>query len=702
MIPENLRFAEWLEPDGLGGFASGTVSGVRTRRYHALLNVATRPPTGRMVLCNGFEAWVELDGRTIAITTQHYSPNVLHPDGWSRIAEFRREPWPTWVFDLGGGLRLEQEIFARHGTALLCIAWRLSGRRQGVTLAVRPLLSGRDHHNTHRENAAMRFHADQADGRVRWKMYPDVPGVTLLANALYSHEPTWYRAFRYAEESSRGLDDIEDCAAPGVLRFNLGDGEAALLLAAEGEAADLLDKELDAQSALRRLRSEEQARREKLGSPLQRAADGYIVRRGGGNTIIAGYPWFTDWGRDTFISMRGLCLASGRLDLAERILLEWSGQVSQGMLPNHFPDSDAPAEFNSVDAPLWYVVAVHDYFEALQRAGLKPAAAKRKRLVAAVDAILTGYAAGTRYRIHADEDGLIAAGVPGVQLTWMDAKVDDWVVTPRIGKPVEIQALWLNALRIGGTFDARWQKLEQRGTQAFAERFWNAADGWLYDVVDVDHESGHNDPACRPNQLFAIGGLPFAILEGERARRVVDVCEQRLWTSLGPRSLAPGSPGYRPIYIGDRVARDGAYHQGTVWPWLSGAFVEAWLRVRGMTQDAKAEARRRFIEPLIRHLDEAGLGHVSEIADGDAPHTPRGCPFQAWSVAELLRIELVVLGQRAEPPSAAPASASRPMAAPAEKAARETSAAPKSRARSAASKAETAAPKPRTRKPRGD
>jgi predicted glycogen debranching enzyme len=347
---------------------------------------------------------------------------------------------------------------------------------------------------------------------------------------------------------------------------------------------------------------------------------------------VAGYPWFTDWGRDTFIALRGLCLAGERLDDARRILLAWAGAVSQGMLPNRFPDHGEAPEYNAVDASLWYAVAVHEYL-ATEHAG----AADAQVLRDAVEAILDGYGAGTRFGIRADADGLLAAGAPGVQLTWMDARVGDWVVTPRIGKPVEVQALWLNALWIAARWAERFAAPLARGRAAFAARFWNPARGCLFDVVDVNHQPDTADPTLRPNQILAVGGLPLALVDGERARRIVDLVEAELLTPLGLRSLAPGEPGYAGRYEGDGPSRDSRYHQGTVWPWLIGPFVDAWVRVRGDSASARQEARQRFLRPLLAHLDEAGLGHVSEIADGDPPHRPRGCPFQAWSVGELLR-----------------------------------------------------------------
>jgi predicted glycogen debranching enzyme len=462
------------------------------------------------------------------------------------------------------------------------------------------------------------------------------------SNGRYAHEPVWYRSFLYAEEEARGLDCVEDLAAPGSFHFDLSAGEAALVLAAERQDA----KPEAARGALAQagtLRAKEARRRARFGDPLERAADAYLVRRGEGRTIVAGYPWFTDWGRDTFIALRGLCLATGRYDDARAILVEWSSAVSNGMLPNRFPDRSEAPEYNSVDASLWYAVAVHELLQAADAGRTRVGPRERARLTAAVGAILDGHRRGTRHGIRMDADGLLAAGEPGVQLTWMDAKIGDRVITPRIGKPVEIQSLWLNALRIGAGLGVASAEEWERGRAAVLARFWSDEAGALADVVDVDHEPGRVDLALRPNQILAVGGLPFPLLEGERARRVVDAVEGRLVTPLGLRSLAPGEPGYRPRYEGGVVERDEAYHQGTVWPWLLGPFVEAWVRVRGFAPGAKRAARERFVAPLRLHLGEAGLGHVSEVADADPPYRPGGCPFQAWSLGELLRLERLVL-----------------------------------------------------------
>ena len=649
--------AEWLEADGLGGFASGTVAGMRTRRYHALLMTATTPPEGRVALVNGFDAWVETPEGTFSLSSQRYAPDVIHPDGASRIESFEYEPWPKWRFRLTDDLSIEQELFVRQGESAIFIAWRLvaagigdpgekklrkvleqpgSAIRATVRLFVRPFLSGRDFHSTHHENSAFRFEPEQVQDRLMWRPYEGLPAVIAFSNGHYEHNPTWYRNFVYREEQARGLDAIEDCAAPGIFAFDLSAKPAVLMFGAEGHFLNHIES---IETRYLNVRTMEHHRRQSFASPLERAADAYLVKRGECKTIIAGYPWFGDWGRDSFIAIRGLCFATGRLEEAREILLGWSRVVSEGMLPNRFPDRGENPEFNSVDASLWYIIAVGDYLRAVEKTPKLTADCHTEKLRAAIETILTGYHDGTRFRIHADTDGLLAAGEPGYQLTWMDARVEGREITPRIGKPVEIEALWLNALAIAGQFSPRWQPVYEKGHASFETRFWNSEAGCLYDVVDWDHQPGTVDAAFRPNQIFAVGGLPTVLLSPERARQVVDAVEANLLTPLGLRSLAPNEQGYVGHYGGSVAQRDGSYHQGTVWPWLIGAFVEAWVRVRGDSSEAKAEARTRFLPALYEHLQHAGLGHISEIADGDSPHTPAGCPFQAWSLGELLRLE---------------------------------------------------------------
>ncbi|MGA8656290.1 MAG: amylo-alpha-1,6-glucosidase [Chthoniobacterales bacterium] len=636
--------AEWLEADGLGGFASGTTIGIRTRRYHALLLTAATPPSGRTVLVNGLDAWIETARGKFPLTSQRYAADVVDPDGITRLKEFQLRPWPKFRFELYDNLVVEHELFVPHRQSAVVLGWRLVGDPVGeVKLSVRPFLSGRDFHGTHHENNSFHFDPEFTHDRIRWKPYSDLPAVVARSGGTYRHSPAWYRNFLYTEERARGLDYLEDLASPGVFEWELHDESAILTFSAEGFAN--IDENGELVEAVEQLRTNELARRQAFSSSLDAAADTYLVPRGSGTTILAGYPWFGDWGRDTFISLRGLCLATNRLETARDILIEWADTVSKGMLPNRFPDQGIEPEFNSVDASLWYVIAVHEYLGAAASQPQLADAEISRKLRQAVETILSGYAQGTRFRIKTDSDGLLAAGEPGVQLTWMDAKVDGHVVTPRIGKPVEVQALWINALWIGQSFSSTWKLLFKRASEAFATRFWNDARGQLYDVADVDHQPGTADPTPRPNQIFAVGGLPLVLLPIERARQVVQAVETALYTPIGLRSLAPGEPGYAPSYQGDVWHRDAAYHQGTVWPWLIGPFVEAWIRVRGSTPDAKALARERFFPPLQKHLEEAGLGHVSEIADAESPYTPRGCPFQAWSLGELLRLDRVVLAE---------------------------------------------------------
>jgi len=632
---------EWLEADGLGGFASATTSGLRTRRYHALLLVAAAPPADRRALVQGFVARLVTPEGSVELWPQAYAGGfTAHADAES--VEFALDPWPTWRIVTRLGVVLV-EIFVPHGEPAVVVAFRLERPTRDARLEVRPLLSGRDFHGTQHENGAFAFSPEARDKALRFAPYPGVPAVLSLANGAYRHAPDWYRRFSYAEEAARGLDAEEDLAMPGVLSFDLAAGEALWVLAAELPGRLALEGR-EVSVLVEELRVTERRRRAAFPSPLELAGNAYVVRRGAGRTLLAGYPWFGDWGRDTFIALRGLCLATGDFETARAILCEWAGVVSEGMLPNRFADDAAAVpEYNSVDASLWYVLAVGEMLEApAARAVLSPPEAHR--LETAVVEIVAGYARGTRYGIRRDADGLLAAGEPGVQLTWMDAKVGDWVVTPRIGKPVEIQALWVHALGIAARWDARFRDFAMQARAALEARFWNEARGMLFDLVDDGHVPGRVDAACRPNQILAAGGLPHTLLSPERARKVVDAVERELWTPVGLRSLERGHPAYVPCYRGGVRERDGSYHQGTVWPWLMGPFVEAWVKSRGGTPEARARARERFVAPLLEHLGHAGIGHVSEVLDAEPPHRPGGCPFQAWSVSELIRLERAVLG----------------------------------------------------------
>jgi predicted glycogen debranching enzyme len=439
----------------------------------------------------------------------------MYPEGARRIAEFKSEPWPQWIYLLEDGKRIEQEIFVVHGASIVCLSWRLLTPGGKAVLAVRPFFSGRDYHSMHHENSAFQFQPEIHERRLVWSAYSGVPAVIALHNGEYFHQPDWYRNFLYEQEQARGLDFTEDLASPGRFRWDLAKAEATLIFAAAGFEDNRLAKDQSAEELVLTLRLAERRRRAAFATPLDRAADAYLVKRGSRKTIVAGYPWFTEWGRDTFVSLRGLCLATGRFDEARDILLQWSDGVSEGMLPNRFPDQGDRPEYNSVDASLWYIIAVHDFLATMKSRRGMVTQRQKNALRNAVEAILTGYYQGTRYGIRMDQDGLLAAGVPGVQLTWMDAKIGDWVVTPRIGKPVEIQALWLNALWVASQFSERWREPYMRGAEVFRALFWNEQGGYLYDVIDVDHQPGKLDSSFRPNQIFAVGGLPLALFDGE-------------------------------------------------------------------------------------------------------------------------------------------------------------------------------------------
>jgi predicted glycogen debranching enzyme len=635
--------SEWLEADGIGGFASGTASGVRTRRYHALLLAATTPPTGRMVLVNGFDAWVTTPAGRFALTTQRYSPDVLHPDGHRHLVSFASEPWPSWEYETPDGVRVVQEVVVAHGGGGTVVTWRVTAAEAPIMLEVRPFFSGRDYHSMHHENGAFAFEPEVDGDQLTWRVYQGLPPIRVSSNGAYLSRPDWYRHFLYTAERERGLDDREDLASPGVFTWTLESAGTEAVLVLSALVPGVMVRDTPALEQARTIRGSERQRRSLFAAPLDRAADAYLVRRGSGRTIVAGYPWFTDWGRDTFIAIRGLCIATGRFTDARDIMLEWAGAVSEGMLPNRFADASETPEFSAVDASLWFVIAVHDLLDRVGSGAASVCEADRARLQHAVQQIVQGYAQGTRYRIHADTDGLLAAGEPGVQLTWMDARVDGREVTPRIGKPVEVQALWLNALWIASQNEARWAPLYASGRRSFAARFWNAERSCLYDVVDENHVPGCNDETIRPNQILAVGGLPLAMIDGDRARAVVDVVERELVTPFGLRSLAPGEASYAARYEGGPSQRDGIYHQGIVWPWLMGPFVDAWVRVHGGTESARREARSRFVEPLLEYVSRNGQGHLWEITDAEPPYQGRGCPFQAWSLGELIRVERELL-----------------------------------------------------------
>jgi predicted glycogen debranching enzyme len=627
---------EWLETNGRGGFASGTVAGANTRRYHALLLTARMPPADRVVLVNHLEEWIELNGRAFPLSTNLY-PGTVHPAGYTYCVEFSSVPWPTWTFDCGG-VKIQRAILCVPGRDLVIVRWKsLTSRQPTLRLRVRPMLSGRDYHRTHHENTTLATEASIMPGVVSWQPYPDMPSVQAVHAGEYRHEPDWFRHVQFPVERQRGLDCEEDWWSPGEFRFEIEPGEERTLVLTSEQGDGLDPMAMAKREHLRRKRSDHvEPGTDTLAESLRCATGAYLSERGTGKTVIAGYPWFTDWGRDTFISLPGLCLVTGRLDSAWQIIESFAAHVSDGMVPNCFPDAGQQPEYNTIDASLWFIHAIGRY---LDYSGDEA----RVRTIAwpAVKQILDGYRRGTRYNIHMDRDGLIAGGISGVQLTWMDAKIGEWVVTPRQGKPVEIQALWVRALEVGmnlatrfgeSAYAARCRRLRGLARRSFRTRFWNESGGCLYDVIDGPE--GH-DAAVRPNQLYALA-LCDDLVDREQAKQILMVVTDHLLTPAGLRTLSPRDSRYRPLYEGGVAERDGGYHQGTVWPFLLGPFITAWVKTFGKSAQVKAQARA-FLNGLEAHLREACIGQVSEVFDGDAPHTPRGCPAQAWSVAEPLR-----------------------------------------------------------------
>ncbi|WP_321475737.1 amylo-alpha-1,6-glucosidase [uncultured Paludibaculum sp.] len=630
---------EWLEANGLGGFASSTITGLNTRRYHGLLCAATKPPVGRLLLLSKLEETFIVDGRRFDLSVNQY-PGAVHPQGHHYLCEFRLDPFPIFTYQVEG-LEIEKRVFMVHGENTTVIEYELRALDRedlpSCRLELRPLIAFRDYHSTTHRNDAINQGFDNAPGVIGLTPYAGLPSLFLAHNAAdVGSTGHWYNNFEYAMERERGLDFQEDLFNPVVLRYEFGLCAQATVIAATGPR--------DAGSAPQ-LRRDELARRaavlaaapspEPIVQRLVAAADAYIVQRGSLRTVIAGYPWFSDWGRDTMIALPGLTLHTGRPEVARQILQAFAESVDQGILPNRFPDAGETPEYNTADATLWFFEAIRAYL-----ASTGDYTFVRDHLFSTLRDIVNAHLRGTRYGIRVEGDGLLHCGEPGVQLTWMDAKIGDWVVTPRTGKPVEIQALWYNALSVMQDLSHRFgdlgaevflRSLAQHARISFNERFWNDEAGCLYDVIDA----GGHDASIRPNQIFA-ASLHHSMLSASRAAQVVRTVHRDLFTPLGLRSLSPRDPAYRPRYEGGVYERDSAYHQGTVWPWLLGPFITAYVRVNGSTSQAKAEAAS-WLDTIGAHFTQACLGQISEIADADSPHVPRGCPAQAWSVAEILR-----------------------------------------------------------------
>jgi predicted glycogen debranching enzyme len=640
---------EWLETNGLGGYAMSTVTGENTRRYHGLLVAATKPPVGRTVLLSKLEETLVVNGRRIDLSTNRF-PGVTHPEGFRVLSDFRKDPFPTFTWDVDGVV-LEKEVFMPHGESAVCVKWRLAKDGNGagpIGLEVRPLVAFRNFHALTHENVDLDRTVEIDDGTIRIAPYKGLPELFFAHNGKGESSGDWYRSFEYEEERARGFDYREDLWHPFSLSFSLTFEEIPGGPGVQREATVIASTFPRSASDVHLLRNSELSRREQITrraapdpfrSKLFLASDQFLVARRELTSVIAGYPWFCDWGRDTMIALPGLTLATGRPDVAREILLAFSRHVDQGMLPNRFPDAGEEPEYNAVDATLWYFEAVRQYVEATG-----DMAFVRDRLFPVLSDIVVWHERGTRFGIRATSDGLLEWHAAGEALTWMDARVDGSPVTPREGKPVEIQALWFNALRTMKQF-ASWIG-EKISAKEYAERselcrssflrlFSDALGGGLVDCVD----GSFRDLSIRPNQLFAVS-LHHSMVPKPLARSILTVVERELLTPYGLRTLSPKDRAYRGRYEGSPEERDSAYHQGTVWPYLLGAYATAFCRVNG-DGPRTAKATRALLAPLEAFLLGDGLGQLPEIFDGDVPHRPRGCVAQAWSVAEILRVIVI-------------------------------------------------------------
>lgn len=641
---------EWLVTNGIGGFAYGTLSQANTRRYHGILVSSLRPPVDRVVMVAKIEPSLSYHDRKFDLACNEFADGTLSPTGFQHLTRFHLEQGtPVWRYSLAEAI-LEQRIWMAHGKNTTYVSFTLLHALGPIDLQLKPLCTYRDYHAHSRGGWPLRVepvtHGCQINAFAAARPYR-----LLVSGAEFTAHPDWYWHFKHRAESARGLDDVEDLFCPGRFSIRVSPGQSVTLVAT-AEAEDPL--------AAPRALEQETTRRTRLlnavpkDSPawiqdLTLAADQFMVARqplagsndaSSGASVIAGYPWFGDWGRDTMIALPGLTLATGQTALAASVLRTFAQHVSQGMLPNRFPDGGQAPEYNTADATLWYFHAIASYVAATGDRTLL------RDLYPTLKEIIEWHLRGTRYRIHVDaDDGLLYCGEPGVQLTWMDAKIDHWVVTPRTGKPVEINALWHFALTRMAEWAAGMKDLgaarlysaqASRVAKAFSATFWYEKGGYLYDVVDgpgdpCDEKGRHVDASLRPNQIFAVS-LGGGLLEPARARAVVDVCARELLTPVGLRSLAPSEQHYQGQYRGGPMERDGAYHQGTVWSWLLGPYALAHHLTYGDLEHANA-----LLAGVVPHLADACLGSISEILDGDSPHRPQGCPAQAWSVGEILR-----------------------------------------------------------------
>jgi predicted glycogen debranching enzyme len=641
---------EWLITNGIGGYASSTVPCINTRRYHGILVAARRPPVERLVLVSRLEETLIIDRQEISLSTCVHEEDIKNPAGYLHLERFERDPVPTWYYQIRDVLLIKTMNMV-YGQNTTLVTYKLLGNNRKVALRVRPHFLFRDFHGNMYESSGIERCAQIQERQLRLQPFANAPELYIRWDrGKFAEDAKWHKDIFLQAEEDRGLPDREDDFSCGCLEISPFSGAVSLLF------SDQLISSFNPMD----LRKREEQRLENIASslhssdPLLRnlllAADQFIVERQstGSRSIIAGYPWFSDWGRDSLISLPGLTLVTGRFEDARSILKTFAAAIQNGLVPNCFADSGNEASYNSVDASLWFFVAAYKLIEYTDDWDFV-----RDHLFEGMTAIVEAFMHGTRFDIAMDEeDGLISAGNPDVQVTWMDAKVDGWVVTPRNGKAVEVNALWYNSLRIFALFQEKFEghsreitALAKKVKISFHKVFWNERQHCLYDYIKTD---GTPDDALRPNQIFATS-LPFGLLDHPEERAVVDCVFSRLYTSHGLRSLSTDNVHYEGFYCGDRIKRDGAYHQGTVWGFLIGPFISSYLKVNNFSMESQLRASL-MIEPFINHLSREGcLGSISEIFDGNMPHSPRGCFAQAWSVAELLRCYIEdIKGQKPE------------------------------------------------------
>jgi predicted glycogen debranching enzyme len=656
--PELPVTREWLLTNGLGGYASGTISGVLTRRYHGLLVAAFPSPLGRVVMLNHLaESFSLPDGRCIPLSADPEQGSRSGVPKAEHLTEFRLElGLPVWEFQFEGWT-IEKRIILPHLQNTIHITYRLISGNPGVTLSVSPTVHFRPHEAPVSQPLQEPYTVTAVEKRYEISTVPTFPNLRFLIQGecgAFILDSRIVKEVLYPVEESRGYEGSGNLWSPGSFQMRLDPSRSATLVAStepwqemEGLPPEVA-LEAEIQRRKRLLSIAHPNARQGVGAELVLAADQFIIVPAGravestrahalgeeARTVIAGYHWFTDWGRDTMISLEGITLATGRFNEAAYILHMFANHVRDGLIPNMFPEHQNEGLYHTADATLWFFHAIDRYIRITQdRETLQ-------NLLPALRSIIEHHLRGTRFGIGVDAaDGLLRQGEKGYQLTWMDAKMGDWVVTPRRGKAVEINALYYNALRLmqnwleeaGDSGAARHlQTQADQAQESFNQRFWNQSENCLYDVVDGE---GGNDPACRPNQIFAIS-LPHPVLDPKYWQPVMDTIEKKLLTPVGLRTLSQDHPDYKKNYHGDLRTRDAAYHQGTVWPWLMGHFVDAWIKLH----PDKPDEARQFFDGICEHLDDGCIGSISEVFDAEPPFRQRGCVAQAWSIAEALRI----------------------------------------------------------------